>query len=141
MNNKPNETTKQQASDFLEANAPKLAVRHNEGKAQLSYIFDAPFAVVGKIRVKEKGAEKYHRGNWRDGRPWMDCLDSLVRHALLYAAGQDRDKESGELHMDHIQCNAEFLSEWYHIHPELDDRPKLTEAQIELLEKILIGDV
>lgn len=116
-----------------------MAVRHNQGKLQMSYIFDAPFATAGKMKVKEKGAVKYARGNWRAGRPWMDCLDSLLRHTLLYAAGQDRDAESGELHIDHIQANAEFLSEWFHTHPEMDDRPKLTEAQIAMLEIILAG--
>lgn len=118
----------------------KPAVRFNTGKLQMSYIFDAPFATAGKVRVKEKGAVKYARGNWRKGLPWMECLDSLVRHALLYSAGQDRDTESGELHMDHVQANAEFLSEWFHTHHEMDDRPKLTAEQIVMLEAIISGE-
>ena len=117
----------------------ELATRHNTGKAKLSYIFDAPFATAGKVRVKEQGALKYSRGNWQKGRPWMDCLDSLIRHATLYAIGEDYDDESGELHIDHVQANAEFLSEWFHTHPELDDRPvgMYTEEQIKTLKMFI----
>lgn len=101
-----------------------MADRHNDGKEKLSFLFDAPAANRGKAQVKEYGATKYSRGNWKKGLPYTEVIDSLARHLQAFISGDDLDPESGLPHVDHIQANAEFLSEFFHTRPDLDDRVK-----------------
>lgn len=98
------------------------AQRNNAGKPQLSYLIEAPYAAADLARVLEFGAEKYARGNWRKGRPPLDTVDSLLRHLTAYVNGEDHDPESGLPHTAHVLCNALFLAEHFHTHPEMDNR-------------------
>ena len=109
----------------------KRAVRYNQNKPQLSYILDAPHAMEGMVRVLEFGAEKYSRGNWKTGFPLSTVIDSMMRHLMKYQNGEDLDlnkdgkadkDHSGLPHVDHIMCNAMFLSELARTKPEYDDR-------------------
>lgn len=101
---------------------PKLASRHNDGKAPLSMVLEARHALAGMAGVLEFGAKKYNRGNWHKGLPHADICDSMLRHISAYLSGEDIDAESGKPHVDHIFCNAMFLAEGYRTHPELDNR-------------------
>lgn len=60
-------------------------------------------------RVAEFGAVKYEPWNWSKGLKRVQLLGSLLRHAFAYLRGQDRDKDSGLLHTDHILWNATAL--------------------------------
>ena len=53
---------------------------------------------------------------------WSTVLASLKRHIAAIEQGEDYDKETGLLHIDHVQCNAHFLSAYYTIFPQGDDR-------------------
>lgn len=70
------------------------------------------------------GAKKYGDRNWERGMKWSRVLGSLERHLQEIKKGNDFDKESGLLHIDHVTANALFLSQYYKIFPEGDDRPK-----------------
>lgn len=95
-------------------------LRFNSGK--LRYDLLHPKALEGITKVLTKGAEKYAPRNWELGMEWTSVIQSLERHLAAFKAGEDYDPETGQLHVDHIQCNAHFLSAYYHIYPKGDDR-------------------
>lgn len=96
--------------------------RHNSDKSPLSIVLEAKHAIDGCAKILQFGANKYSRGNWRNGLNHTEIADSLIRHLSAYLAGEDNDPESGLPHVDHVLCNSLFLSEMTKIRPDLDDR-------------------
>lgn len=94
--------------------------RFNQGKTRYELI--PAFAQEQYARVMTKGAEKYGDNNWKRGMKWTVVLASLERHLSAIKSGEDYDKESGLLHSAHIMANAGFITEYYKIYPEGDDR-------------------
>lgn len=94
--------------------------RFNEGK--LRYDLVHPVAEKGLVKVLTKGSDKYGPKNWQIGMSWSKVIASLKRHLAAIENGEDYDLETGELHADHLQCNAHFLSAYYKIAPQFDDR-------------------
>lgn len=97
-------------------------LRYNDGKPEMSYILEARHALHGLAKVLELGAKKYSRGNWRKGLSHTSIVDSMTRHLTAYMSGENNDPETGLPHVDHVLCNALFLSEMTRTYPELDDR-------------------
>tara|TARA_R110000737_G_scaffold10841_7_gene26608 strand:- start:3452 stop:4681 length:1230 start_codon:yes stop_codon:yes gene_type:complete len=95
-------------------------LRYNTGK--LRYDLQHPIATEGLVKVLTKGAAKYAPRNWERGMKWSDVIQSLKRHLAAIESGEDYDSETGELHINHLQCNAHFLSAYYKIFPQGDDR-------------------
>lgn len=95
-------------------------LRFNEGKIRLDLL--PPFAIQEVAKVFTMGANKYAERNWERGMAWSKVLASLERHILAYKQGEDYDPESGQLHAAHITANALFLTEYYRIYPEGDNR-------------------
>lgn len=102
-------------------NKNEEGLRYNEGK--LRYDLQHPVATQGLVKVLTKGALKYDVRNWEKGMKWSNVISSLKRHLAAIELGEDYDEETGELHIDHLQCNAHFLSAYYKIYPQGDDRP------------------
>lgn len=97
------------------------ALRYNNEKIRFDLIH--PIASEGLAKVLTEGAKKYVPRNWEKGMPWTEVIASLKRHLNAFEKGEDFDPETGLLHIDHIQCNAHFLSAYYKIAPQFDDRP------------------
>lgn len=95
-------------------------LRFNSNK--LRYDLLHPVAQEGIVSVLTAGAKKYEPRNWEKGMNWSTVLASLKRHIAAIEQGEDYDKETGLLHIDHVQCNAHFLSAYYTIFPQGDDR-------------------
>jgi hypothetical protein len=95
--------------------------RQNENK--LRYDLVPPYAQEQYVRVLTAGANKYADHNWERGMKWSKVIASMKRHIAAYEMGADRCPESLELHMAHVMCNAAFITEYYKIYPQGDDRP------------------
>lgn len=100
----------------------KQANRYNEGKPQLSFIFDAPHACEGIAKRFEIGCNKYGRNNWKKGLKWIELIDSMERHILAFQNGEDTDPEDGQPHVWAIAWNALILAEMFHTRKDLDTR-------------------
>lgn len=96
-------------------------LRFNAGKTRHDLV--PQFAQEQYAKVLTKGSEKYAERNWEKGMSWSKVLASLKRHILAIESGEDFDKETGLLHSAHAMCNAAFLTEYYKIFPQGDDRP------------------
>jgi hypothetical protein len=106
--------------DSLAAPEPSTGLRFNEGK--LRYDLVHPAAHEGMVKVLTKGSVKYTPRNWEKGLSWLSVVASLKRHLAAFEKGEDYDPETGLLHVDHLQCNAHFLSAYYKSAPQFDDR-------------------
>ena len=96
-------------------------LRYNEGKLRTDLV--PAFAQKEYVKVLTKGAQKYAERNWEKGMPWSTILSSMKRHIAAIEAGEDFDHETGLYHAAHVMCNAAFLTEYYRIYPQGDDRP------------------
>lgn len=96
-------------------------LRFNEGKSRYDLV--PAYAQEQYVRVLTMGSLKYKDRNWEKGMKWSKVLASLERHIAAIKKGEDYDLESGLLHAAHVMCNAAFLTEYYKIYPQGDDRP------------------
>lgn len=95
-------------------------LRFNKGK--LRYDLVHPYAHEGLVKVLTFGSSKYEDRNWEKGMSWSSVIASMKRHIAEFEKGNDYDEESGLLHIDHIQCNAHFLSAYAKEYRQGDDR-------------------
>lgn len=80
--------------------------RYNTGKPHWSLVDFKSLEPL--VRVMEYGVIKYTRENWKKGLDLNEVLESLSRHLFALMSGEERDPESGELHIGHIMANAMF---------------------------------
>jgi hypothetical protein len=81
----------------------------------MSLIFEFGLALEGGAKALAEGAAKYGRGNWRLGMPQNEILDSIGRHLIALASGEEIDEASGLPHVDKIFTNALMLSQYHHM--------------------------
>lgn len=72
-------------------------------KGQKPERFDLiPFDALEEVaRVYGEGAKKYEDDNWLKGYRWRLSLGALLRHVARFMCGEDRDRETGCLHLAH----------------------------------------
>ena len=95
-------------------------LRYNTGKLKMSLL--PRYAINELAKIITRGSEKYLPRNWENGMAWTTVLDSLKRHLLEFENCKDYDPETQCLHIAHVMCNAAFLTEYYKIYPQGDDR-------------------
>jgi uncharacterized HAD superfamily protein len=95
---------------------------NREKKDKPRYDLVPPFAYNQLATALMKGAEIYGERDWENGLQWSEVIASLERHLNAFKNGEDHDPESGLLHISHVLTNAAFLTEFYKIHPQGDDR-------------------
>lgn len=98
------------------------AIKHDDGKPDLSHIsYELVEAVA---RVREFGAKKYARSNWKKGFKITRSCAAALRHIFQFLAGETNDVESGLSHLGHAVCCLEHAIYDMKHHPENDDRDK-----------------
>lgn len=102
--------------------SPHKGLRYNNGK--LRYDLVHPYAHEQLVKVLTLGANKYAERNWEKGMSWSTVMASAERHLAAIKKGEDYDPETGLLHAAHLACNAHFLTAYYKIYPQGDDRPR-----------------
>ena len=95
-------------------------VKHDQGKPDFSMVSYELMEHVS--RVREFGAKKYSRNNWKKGFAVTRSCAAALRHIFLFLSGETNDSESGLLHLAHAVCCLEHaIYDMVH-HPENDDR-------------------
>jgi len=94
--------------------------RKDEGK--LRYDLLHPESINELVKILTMGSKKYAPRNWERGMAWSKIIGPLKRHLAAIERGEDYDPESGLLHSAHVECNAHFLTAYYKIFPQGDDR-------------------
>lgn len=87
-----------------------------------------PLTLIELARVAGMGANKYDDHNFLKGYVFSSSFNAMMRHALLFWAGEDRDEESGRLHMAHAAWNALTLCAFVLRGIGTDNRPPRLEG-------------
>lgn len=99
--------------------------KKDEGKEDWSLL--PPIALRPVIRVLQFGATKYGRHNYAEeqGILWSRFYAAALRHLTSWYEGEDKDSESGELHLAHACCCIIMLLIYQQItkFKTNDDRP------------------
>src|SRR3990167_4547477 len=132
--------------------APVGGIKYDTGK--LRYDLLNPYAIEGTVRVLTKGGIKYTTilpdgtvvpgdHNWEKGMPWSKVFAAHDRHMAAIYRGEDYDRDddcegcragncrnhTGELHIDCAACCLHFISAYYRMYPQGDDRFQVRRAR------------
>lgn len=105
-------------ADFFKISAG--GTKHDQGKPDFTYLSYEFLEEIAKVR--EFGAKKYTRGNWKKGFKVTRSLAAALRHIFAFLSGQDNDPESGYSHLAHAACCLEHAIYDMKHRPENDDR-------------------
>jgi hypothetical protein len=109
---------------------PDTAIKDDADKVPVDML--PTEALIEIAKVLGFGARKYGRDNWRYGMCWTRVYGALLRHMFAWHQREDRDDESGFLHLAHAACCVLFLLVYAVCGLGTDDRPKTNVAQQEL---------
>ena len=106
-------------------------------------ISNSPISVLAHIAAPmNHGAAKYEKYNWIDkdkGLDMMTYIDAMLRHLLLFMAGEDTAEDSGLHHLDHIMAGIGVLRDAMLVDNVVDNRVKYPPIGIARLKAILEG--
>jgi len=95
-------------------------VKFDNGKPDFSHMTYEFMELHAKVR--EFGATKYARNNWKKGFKITRSLAAALRHLFKFIGGEDNDPESGLSHLGHAVCCIEHAFHDYLYRKENDDR-------------------
>ena len=106
-----------------EVEIEEKALRYNEGKLKWGLVnFNS---LKPLVKVLMFGANKYSPNNWMKNMSLKEIEESSFRHLTAIMDGEMYDKESGELHIGHLMCNAMFWN--YHYNKLNENKEKSKE--------------
>lgn len=112
-------------------------VKNDQDKIRMDLL---PGDVIVEIaKILTFGSRKYADRNWEKGFNWSRVYGALQRHLTLWFHGQDTDEETGKSHLAHAGCCLFFLLAFVLRGVGKDDRPKLSEKQLEDMTKYEIN--
>ena len=86
-------------------------------------------AAIEIVKVLAFGASKYSARGWESGIEYSRVFSALQRHMVAWWHGEDRDQETGLLHLAHAGCCILFLLAFtVRGQTEFDDRPPPCDA-------------
>lgn len=119
----------------------KVAVDPKQSQAVKKMQFDAvPISLLLHAQPgNQNGADKYGVYNWlelEDGSMSLNTyLNALQRHLILFRAGQDYTSDTNIHNLDSMISGLAVLRDAMLFNKVKDDRVKLTEEQIKILER------
>lgn len=84
------------------------------------------------------GAQKYAKLNFMKGYDWSLSYDALQRHLMQFWDGQDKDDESGMLHLAHAAWHCLAMISFYERGLGTDDRYSSTPDLYNLQTKTVL---
>lgn len=99
---------------------PPVALKYDTGKIRMELLSVPALEAISEVLTV--GAKKYADHNWRKGFNWSRLFGALLRHTFAAMRGEDRDPETGLLHMAHAGCCVMFLLEHIICKLGTDDR-------------------
>jgi hypothetical protein len=116
---------------------PENPMKYDANKVPVHLLPTIPLFCIA--RVFGFGARKYVVNSWRSPThravSWMRTYSSILSHLLLWAAGQDKDKESGMSHLWHAGTQLMILIEHVETGSGMDDRHHNDPDQLEGLRE------
>lgn len=88
-------------------------LKYDQDKIRMELV---PMSSIENIaKILTYGAKKYSDNSWQElDNFWNRYKGALLRHLAAIDKGELNDSESGLPHIDHVLCNAMFLSWGYH---------------------------
>lgn len=103
----PQSVTVPAAAQEIRATDPNSGGQKGVKLARFSLIpWDAIWKVAEHFGI---GARKYEDRNWERGYPWSWSYDALLRHLASDMDGEERDPETGSLHITAVAWHALIL--------------------------------
>lgn len=89
------------------------AKKYDQNKVRMDLV---PLSVMESLgQILTMGTQKYSENSWQNLPDfWKRYKAALLRHLTAIDKGELIDQESGLPHIDHVLCNAAFLSWGYH---------------------------
>lgn len=102
-------------------------IKADSGKLPFDLL--SPQALNELVAVLQFGATKYARRNWELGMDHGRVFAAAQRHLWAHQAGEDRDAETGLLHVAHAMCCCMFLAHYMLTGTGTDSRPAGQKAE------------